>query len=110
MSTLTRFFDPLVGGPAETGWPLGRPVHVSEMYQLVDRTAGVDYATRSFDPAKGAPADELIADPRDRFVRNANGELVSLLLQEHELPRADIDAQSIVVRLAGENREPVRRS
>jgi hypothetical protein len=83
---------------------------VSELYQLIDRTAGVDYATRSFDPAKGAPADELIADPRDRFVRNANGELVSVLLHEHELPRADIDLPSIVVRSAGENHGPARRS
>jgi hypothetical protein len=110
VSALTRFFDPLVGGPAETGWPMGRPVHVSEMYQLVDRTAGVDYATRSFDQAKGTPVDELIADPKDRFVRNANSELVSVLLQEHELPRADIDAQSIAVRLAGEDNTPRRRS
>ena len=109
VSTLTRFLDPREGGPAGTGWPLGRPVHVSEIYQLVDRAPGVDYATRSVDPAKGAPEDELIAGGRDRFVRNANGELASLLLQEHELPRADIDPRSITVRPPGENQDSPRR-
>ncbi len=40
---LSRFFDPLHGGPEGTGWPLGRPVHASEVYEVVEGVAGVDH-------------------------------------------------------------------
>ena len=110
VSALTRFFDPRVGGPDGNGWPVGRRVHVSELYQLVDRIPGVDYATRSFDPAKGAPAEELVTESRDRFVRNDAGEVASLTLHEHELLTADIDPQLIQVRRSDEERERGQKS
>lgn len=40
---LARFFDPLHGGPDGTGWPLGRPVYNSEICQVVEAVAGVDF-------------------------------------------------------------------
>jgi hypothetical protein len=40
---LRRFFHPLYGGYEKTGWPFGRPVHASEVYQLIESTDGVDY-------------------------------------------------------------------
>ncbi len=40
---LTRFFDPLHGGPDGTGWPLGRSVYASEVYQVVEGVAAVDH-------------------------------------------------------------------
>ena len=40
---LARFFDPLHGGPDDTGWPLGRPVYNSEICQVVEAVAGVDF-------------------------------------------------------------------
>jgi hypothetical protein len=43
---LTRFFDPIGGGPANTGWPLGRSVFPSEIYERLDLDPGVAYATR----------------------------------------------------------------
>ena len=30
-------------GPEGQGWPFGRDVHVSEMYELLDKVDGVDY-------------------------------------------------------------------
>jgi predicted phage baseplate assembly protein len=42
---LKRFLDPLRGGPDRKGWPFGRPVFPSEIYQVVDAVEGVDYAT-----------------------------------------------------------------
>jgi WD40 repeat protein len=42
---LTRFFDPLHGGPDGTGWPLGRPVYASEVYDVVEGVASVDHVT-----------------------------------------------------------------
>jgi predicted phage baseplate assembly protein len=58
---LRRFIHPIVGGPNslirnvtprelrtdgddEPGWPLGRALHISEIYYLVEQVEGVDYA------------------------------------------------------------------
>jgi hypothetical protein len=40
---LTAFFHPLSGGAGGGGWPFGRAVHVSEVYQLLDTAPGVDF-------------------------------------------------------------------
>ncbi len=41
---LADFLDPLRGGPDKKGWPFGRSVYPSEIYQVLDRVEGVDYA------------------------------------------------------------------
>ena len=40
---LSTFFHPLRGGPEGQGWPIGRTVHLSEMYYLIEQVTGVDY-------------------------------------------------------------------
>lgn len=40
---LREFLDPVCGGPEKTGWPFGRPVYLSEVYQVIDGVEGVDY-------------------------------------------------------------------
>jgi hypothetical protein len=40
---LDRFFHPLHGGPGGAGWPFGRAVYASEVYQVLDETAGTDH-------------------------------------------------------------------
>jgi len=42
---LEQFLDPLHGGPDRNGWPFGRAVFPSEIYQVIDAVEGVDYAT-----------------------------------------------------------------
>jgi WD40 repeat protein len=42
-TALARFFDPLTGGPDGHGWPLGRAVHASEVYEVVEGVNGVDH-------------------------------------------------------------------
>ncbi len=37
------FLDPLEGGDGGGGWPFGRNVFVSEIYQLIDRIRGIDH-------------------------------------------------------------------
>ena len=70
VSALNRFFDPLTGGPDGTGWPFGRDVFRSEVMQVIDDTAGVDYiqklelATGCGEPQCGnlcLAANELVA-------------------------------------------------
>ena len=40
---LDRFLDPLTGGPAETGWPFGRPLLEADVMTLLAHLPGVDY-------------------------------------------------------------------
>ncbi|MFL6234457.1 MAG: putative baseplate assembly protein [Thermoanaerobaculia bacterium] len=40
---LERFFHPLRGGPEGGGWPFGRAVYGSEVYQVLDETEGTDH-------------------------------------------------------------------
>ena len=40
--TLNSFLHPLHGGPTANGWPFGRPVYKSEIYQQIEKVDGVD--------------------------------------------------------------------
>ncbi len=41
---LDHFLHPLTGGSDGKGWPFGRPVYVSEIYEVIDGVEGVDHA------------------------------------------------------------------
>ena len=43
MDALHGFFHPLTGGPGKQGWPFGRHVFASEVYQELERVSGVDH-------------------------------------------------------------------
>jgi predicted phage baseplate assembly protein len=40
---LDRFLDPLHGGNQGNGWPFGRAVYLSEIYNIIHKATGVDY-------------------------------------------------------------------
>lgn len=40
---LDKFLNPLTGGVEGNGWPFGRSVYLSEIYQIIDSAEGVDY-------------------------------------------------------------------
>lgn len=40
------YFDQVTGGPDATGWPLGRDIYRSELYQLLEGIEGVDHVHR----------------------------------------------------------------
>jgi hypothetical protein len=84
IADLRRYFHPLTGGADGRGWPFGRAVYVSEVYALLDRTAGVDFVQ---------DLDLEVSDPARRIL-NADGELVGVSLFEHELPKIEIDASN----------------
>lgn len=57
-TALQGLFHPLTGGDGQ-GWPFGRSVYLSELYQFLDRLPGIDYADDSLAIAvAGASADE----------------------------------------------------
>ena len=87
-NALQNFFDPLTGGPAGTGWPMGRHVFISEIYHVVSRLDTTDHVTRSVDDRSGARSEELsvAAESADRLYRGAAGDLIGLRLGPDELP------------------------
>jgi hypothetical protein len=95
---LERFFDPLHGGFEGTGWPFGRSVYVSEVYQLLASIPGVDYVTRS-KQRNGPEIDELAVGPsqEDRVKWNKQGELEAIELRPDELVSVWIDANDITI-------------
>lgn len=43
LGNLQHFFHPLHGGPEKKGWDFGRNVYISEVYELIQNTDGVDH-------------------------------------------------------------------
>jgi predicted phage baseplate assembly protein len=63
---LYDYLDPITGGPFETGWPFGRPVHSGELFAVLQRVPGVS----AVDEVRLYPADPITgkrADPADRI-------------------------------------------
>jgi hypothetical protein len=65
---LDGFLDPLTGGPEGTGWPLGRPVHASDLAGRVEKVPGVDVVTRLVLDVDGSPAGDRVEVPPDAVV------------------------------------------
>ncbi len=106
VAALRRYLHPIDGGADARGWPFGRNVYVSEIYQLLDQLEGVDYVSKT--PSSTTPdtfLDELIAHEggseggTDRVKRNPAGDLVAIELYPDELVGARIDAGEIRVRV-----------
>lgn len=81
---LQDYFHPLRGGRDGTGWPFGRSVYVSELYDLLDRLPSVDYVIPSTGAA-GKALDELLTSDPSRLRYNPDGRLVAVALCPHEL-------------------------
>ena len=87
---LNQFFSPKGDGEDYEGWPFGRYVYVSEVYELLDRTSGVDFVKR-------LPGLEILTAPDDaageRLIppQPAAGELVAIKLYPDELVSLSVD-------------------
>jgi Baseplate J-like protein len=95
---ISGFLDARTGGPDGAGWPFGRDVYVSELYQLLETVPGIDHvpdvALSSLCPA-GAPRCVAAVE-----LRHDNGDPIGLGLGAHQLPWALIDPAKIVVAAA----------
>lgn len=92
---LHHFLDPLTGGPDAEGWPFGRPVYLSEFYELLEKVDGVDYL-----PDIVLTSDCLDSHPRcvpAEPIWHANGDLVGLQLAEHQLPTLRLSSVRILI-------------
>jgi hypothetical protein len=82
-----KFLDAHAGGPNRRGWPFGRFVYLSEVYDLLARLPEADYVI----PTEGEPF--LPVGSRRRVA----GELPAIELDPDELPAAEIPAGEIKV-------------
>lgn len=64
-NALSRFFDPLHGGPQKSGWPLGRPVYASEVYEVVEGVPAVDHVEHlAMKAGDAGPTDRVDIPPQ----------------------------------------------
>jgi hypothetical protein len=89
------FLHPVTGGPEGKGWPFGRNVYVSEIYEILDRQRTVDYVRPTEVEVPGSENQELdelaplVETSRRRL--NAAKELVAVELREDELVSVELD-------------------
>src|SRR5438105_275147 len=70
LEALYRYFHPVTGGPDRAGWPFGRPVHVGEVYSVLQGLRGTELVedARLFgaDPVtgqRGQSVQRLVIEP-----------------------------------------------
>lgn len=66
---IKKFFHPLTGGEGGAGWPLGRTIYKSEIFQLAESVQGVDHI--------------------NSITINSDSSLTAFALTEKELPRIE---------------------
>jgi hypothetical protein len=90
---LQGFWDPLKGGIDGKGWPFGRSVYLSEIYQCLGSAPGVNYVARVTDPTTQGQVDELSVSRSEawRIKRNPLGQLEAIELRPDEFARIDED-------------------
>ena len=99
IAAMETFFDPWLGGFDQKGWPFGRSIYVSEIYELLNKVSDVDYAARTRNPQSGDEMSELVvgAAHANRVKWNDVRELEAVELHPNELPVLWIDANDIEV-------------
>lgn len=97
---LYDFFHPLSGGPDGQGWPWGRDVYASEIYQILEGVEGVDHVeslTLSMTPAMGTPVEK--GGPT--FLRISPFHLVNYVVRPDQISfvgQAELRPQNIAYR------------
>lgn len=93
VEALRKFLDPIEGGTDKKGWPFGRNVYLSEIYELLDKVTGVDHVQPSVIQGTNNLLDELVVqDQPSRLVkREQGGDLIGVDLFPDELVRHSID-------------------
>jgi hypothetical protein len=83
---LRRFLDPLPSDDGD-GWPFGRDVFVSEIYELLEQIPGIDFITDVMLGSTCAPGDDkcIAAEP----LWHQQGDFVGLKIEDHHLPVFD---------------------
>lgn len=92
---LADFLHALIGGVDGRGWPFGRDVYVSELYQLLENIPGVDYVP-DIRLSSQCPADAQRCVAATELW-HVTGDQIGLGLAAHHLPWAQINPDRIVI-------------
>jgi len=106
-AAVRTFLDPLLGGgdvSGGKGWPFGRDVYVSEIYQLLEALPGVDYVpdvtlASAWPDFPGAFPPELRCVPATPLWHDS-GDPIGLGLEAHHLPWARFDPAALANQIA----------
>lgn len=74
-AALYRFVNPLTGGAEARGWPFGRPLHLSEIYSVIQQVEGVEFVEAAQLYAVGP--DGRTQEPVNRIELAEHGLVVS---------------------------------
>ncbi|WP_287325457.1 hypothetical protein [Okeania sp. SIO1F9] len=77
------------------GWPFGRDVYVSEIYQLLEKIEGVDYLPDIMLSSNCQPQDQHCVVAETMW--HQEGNIIGLRLYDHHLPSVRIEPVSIVI-------------
>lgn len=91
ITAIETYFDPFDGGADENGWPFGRNVFVSEIYELLDKLPGVDYLQSV--TLETVDLGRLITD-------DSGSKLIGVEVKPYELVDAQIAAADVIVNTA----------
>lgn len=90
------FLNPLPNDQkTHEGWPFGRDVYVSEIYELLEKVDGVDFISDIM-----LASDCQTENPScvaAEAIWHRGGDLIGLRLYDHHLPSAHVDPDSIVI-------------
>jgi hypothetical protein len=84
--SLKRFLNPLPSDDGN-GWPFGRDVFVSGIYEILEKIEGIDFIADVMLSSACPPGDDncIVANS----VWHAEGDLVGLAIEDHHLPVFD---------------------
>jgi hypothetical protein len=91
---LERFLDPVEGGPDGTGWPFGRDVFVSELFEQLEGMPEIDYVADILLSSACPPNADRCVPARELW--HESGDFIGLELGPHHLPEAAIGPADIV--------------
>jgi hypothetical protein len=95
VQAVRTFFHPLKGGPDGKGWPFGRDVYVSEVYELLDKVKGVNYVENVALVAPSRPdgsTREQHGGTREQLV------LAGITIDAHELVEIIVEENSFTIK------------
>ncbi|GAB2633274.1 putative baseplate assembly protein [Streptomyces capparidis] len=81
LAALYHYVNPLTGGPANQGWPFGRPVHSGEIFAVLQRVPGVDLV----EDVRLFPADPLTGQRGEPATRIELDRHALVFSYEHQL-------------------------
>ena len=76
LSQLYRFLNPLTGGPQGCGWPFGRDLYVSDVYQCLQSVPGIQFL-RGVEMCAAEPGGGPRGEPTEQLEVLAHGVIAS---------------------------------